>query len=236
MRRRLLTVPTLLLGLLSGCGEDPPAPAAGIPAEHLDEVARRFNQGIGLMERFQPEAAVQSFEEVVGLAPGWTPGRLNLGIALLNVNDEPSRARAEAELGWVVEREPRNLTALYSLGMLLRHVDRPAEAQALFERVLEADPDDADAHYQLGILAQEDDPAAARLHLERTLELMPHHESACYRLAAPLREAGEPPRARPPLDRFRALHEAEARELAGMKDREKGPHAHLPPALHGDAA
>src|SRR4051812_14728813 len=42
------------------------------------------NRGIGLMEQFRYAEAVPAFEEVVRLAPGWLPGKINLGIALLN--------------------------------------------------------------------------------------------------------------------------------------------------------
>jgi tetratricopeptide (TPR) repeat protein len=211
-------------GLWMGCGTDT-SPSSSIPAEHLDSVAQDFNRGIALMERFQPAEAVLAFEEVVKQAPGWAPGHLNLGIALLNLNEQAAMVRAEAELQWVAKHEPENPYALYSLGVLLRHNDRGEEAKALFERVLLAAPGDPDAHYQLGILAQDTDVEQARFHLEQTLVALPHHQSACYRLAAILRKAGESHRAGELLDRFRTLKDANAGVEAGMKYGEMGRYA-----------
>ena len=67
---------------------------SAIPAEHLGRIADLFNQGVGLMDRYRPSEAVQAFEEVVRLAPDWTTGRLNLGIALLNSHlDLPGKVK-----------------------------------------------------------------------------------------------------------------------------------------------
>src|SRR5258708_1752309 len=57
--------------------------------------ATRANlRGIGLMDRFEYAAAAQAFREAVDLDPGWLPAQINLGIALLNVNDPGSLDRA----------------------------------------------------------------------------------------------------------------------------------------------
>jgi tetratricopeptide (TPR) repeat protein len=226
MNKILCLVLALSLGALSSCSDSSPADT-GIPGQHLDQVARKFNHGIGMMERYQPAEAVTAFKEVVRLAPDWAPGRLNLGIALLNRNDKEAFPQAEAELQWVVDHEPDNPYALFSLGMLLRYIDRSDEAEVLFERVLQVDPDDADAHYQLGVLKLDSDATGARLHLEQTLAQVPHHQSACYRLAALYRKAGEPEHARELLDRFRDLKDAEAGVTAGMKYGEMGRYANV---------
>src|SRR5438874_2550296 len=47
-------------------------------------VYRANNRGVGHMEQFRYDDAITAFEEVVKLAPDWWPGRVNLGIALLN--------------------------------------------------------------------------------------------------------------------------------------------------------
>ncbi len=225
MRSQTLCLLTLCAGAaFLSCGEEA-VPSASIPVEHLDSVARDFNRGIALMERFQPEQAALAFETVVSQAPGWAPGHFNLGIALLNVGEDSAIARAETELRWVVKQEPKNPYALYSLGVLLRHNENGDEAKTLFERVLEIDPEDPDVHYQLGILEQDGNPDLARTHLEQTLQKLPHHQSACYRLAALLRKAGEPERATELLNRFRTLKDANAGVEAGMKYGEMGRYA-----------
>ena len=70
-------------------------------------------------------------------------------------------------------------------------VGRLDEAKAEIETVLKLDPEDPDAHYQLGTLLAERDPAGAMRHLKKTLTKVPHHQSACYRLANLLRKSGD---------------------------------------------
>jgi len=214
-----------------------PAPASGTiegasPGE-IDRIVEHFNRGVGLMDRFQPVDAIKAFEEVVRLAPGWTTGRLNYGIALLNGQTDESYAGAEVELNRVIDEAPDNPYAHYALGMLLRHLTRFDEARVRFERVLVIDPDDPDAHYQLGILTADTEPEVAREHLERTLAAIPHHESACYRLQSLLREAGEPDAARAYLVRFRELKTTGAGVFSGMKYGEMGRYAEIVRAFPG---
>ena len=201
--------------------------AAGIPPAYLDRIVTLFNKGIALMEQYRPADAVKAFDEVVRLAPGWTKGRLNLAIALLNAQSEESYARAEIELKRVVAAAPDNPYGHYALGMLLKHLDRFDEAKARFERVLEIDPEDGDAHYQLGALLAAKDPEAARRHFEKTLEKIPHHESACYRLQKLLRQAGEEEKAQELLQRFQALKKSGAGVFAGTKYGEMGRYAEV---------
>jgi tetratricopeptide (TPR) repeat protein len=163
MRRVLRFFPLLLLVAVAGCGGgDAPSAFSSIPPGKADEVLAHFNRGIGLMDQYQPEQAVLAFEEVVRIAPDWTAGRLNLGIALLNTQGEGDDVRAEGVFREVIAADPDNPYAHYALGMLLRHFGRLDEARAEFERVLEIDPDDPDAHYQLGTLVIEDDPGGRK--------------------------------------------------------------------------
>ncbi len=211
----------------------PAAAIAGVPPQHIDRIVELFNKGVGLMERYQPVDAVHTFEEVVSLAPDWITGRLNYGIALLNGQTDEYYASAEVELKKVIAAAPDNPFAHYALGMLLRHLTRFDEAKAHFEQVLRIDPEDADAHYQVGILAADDDPVAARAHLEKTLEKIPHHESACYRLQALLMKAGEKDKAQQLIARFRALKGGGAGVFSGMKYGEMGRYADVVRAFPG---
>ena len=219
-----------ILSALAGCGDgdtEEPSTFAGLPPDRVDEIVRHFNRGMGLVDQYQPEQAVEAFEEVVRLAPDWTTGRLNLGIALLNTQGEGDDVRAEEEFRKVIAADPDNPTAHYALGMLLRHFSRLDEAKVEFERVLEIDPDDPDTHYQLGTLILDDDPAEARVHLEETLRQVPHHESACYRLQGLYRRAGDTEKARELLVRFRNLKAAGAGVVSGMKYGEMGRYAYV---------
>jgi len=241
MRRlAIVAVVLLLVPVWSGCSESETSPASEaspsesgesasrqIPAQHLERILELANKGIGHMDRYEAKAAVEAFDEVVRLAPGWTTGRLNLGLALLNTQSDEDNQRAEVELLRVIDEDPESLHGHYALGMLLTHQTRFDQARNRFERVLAIDPSDPDAHYRLGVLLIEDDPAAARAHLERTLAALPHHEAACYRLQGLLRAAGETERATELLSRYRTLNEAQAGVSVGMKYGEMGRYANV---------
>jgi len=228
-------------GPAGGSGGSRAAQGAIDPAL-IDRVIGPFNRGVALMDQFRPAEAAEAFAEVVRVAPEWITGRLDHGIALLNAQTDTSYARAEDELKWVIARAPDNPYAHYALGMLLKHLDRPDEARAQFEEVLRIDPDDADAHFQLGVLLVDRAPEEARRHLEATLERMPHHESAAYRLGTLLRRMDRPDSARRVLLRFQALKSAGAGVATGMKYGEMGRYAEIvrafeaPPAAAGDAS
>ncbi|EDN72604.1 hypothetical protein BGS_1162 [Beggiatoa sp. SS] len=75
-----------------------------------------------MMERYKPFDGVKEFEDAIRLAPDWITESLNLGIALLNTQNNADLLRAEQELRWVIERTPDNPYAHYALGMLFRHI------------------------------------------------------------------------------------------------------------------
>ena len=182
-----------------------------IPSELIDQIIGPFNKGVALMEQYKPVEAVKEFEEVVRLAPDWITGRLNLGIALLNAEDEnkivraKTFARAEEEFKWVIERTPDNPYAHYALGMLFRHLGLFDDAIAEFQTVLKIDPEDADAHYQIGFLMRNVDPVVAITHFEKTLAKKSHHEKAVINLQRLLMRTGEKQRAQEMLKRYHML-------------------------------
>jgi len=198
-----------------------------ISDELIEQIIEPFNRGVALMDQFRPVEAVAAFTEVVEKAPNWNAGHLNLGIALLNTQNDNDYIRAETELKRVSEQSPDNPYAHYALGMLFLHLSRQDEARARFEAVLKIDPDDSDAHYQLGSLLMEQDPNAAKKHLKKTLAAIPHHESACYRLQQTLRKLGEKEKAQELMIRFRALKESKSGLFSGMKYSEMGRYANI---------
>src|SRR5262245_13152224 len=84
------------------------------------------NTGVGHMEQFNYAKAASVFEEIVALAPDWTPGKINLGIALLNQGDGPTQdranlRRAESLFLEVLEREADNPYAHHCLGLIYNY-------------------------------------------------------------------------------------------------------------------
>src|SRR5262249_51518150 len=90
-------------------------------------VLKANNRGVGFMEKFQYDKAVAAFEEVVKMAPDWLPGRINLGIALLNLGGEKGGLKPKDN----------------------EHLQR---AVAWFQEILKDYPDDPHAHYCLGLI------------------------------------------------------------------------------------
>src|SRR5262249_20133076 len=85
------------------------------------EVLRINNQDVGLMEHFEFPEAAQTFQKVVQMAPGWTPAKINLAIALLNIADVKNIDRAIQIFEQVLSQEPENPYAHYNLGILLTY-------------------------------------------------------------------------------------------------------------------
>src|SRR5262245_7104021 len=93
-----------------------------------DAVLAANNRGVGLMEQYNYKDAVPAFEEVVRLAPRWTPGRINLGIALLNTADDANLKRARQLFNEILQKEPDNPYAHFCLGIMSQYEKDPEEA------------------------------------------------------------------------------------------------------------
>src|SRR5205807_2339930 len=115
---RAVVVACLLLLALAAAGAAAwwalrPSAKSNIAANRLkpDPIAaiQANNRGLGRMERFEYREAVADFEQVVGYAPDWLPGRINLGIALLNAtNVEQHLERATEMFEAMLKEEPNN--------------------------------------------------------------------------------------------------------------------------------
>jgi hypothetical protein len=174
----------------------------------MKAVLEANNQGVGLTEQFKYAEAAAAFEKVVTLAPDWMPGRINLGIALLNTNTAPNIARARELFDGVLRQEPENPYAHFCLGILLRHEGNPDEQEAAaahFEAVARLDPEDASAWYWLGSTLPPGSQRATEC-FRRANQLDPHLAGAVYQLAMALRQS-EPGRSAAALAEYRALHD-----------------------------
>ncbi len=150
-------------------------------------VYRANNRGIGLMESFEYQKAVGAFEEVVELAPDWIPGKINLGIALLNYTEgAPTDNRAIDLFEEVLKKEPNNPHAHFCLGILLRYRAVGKQAITHFEAVTQIDPTDARSWFELANLTEPDSDRRLE-YLERAFRLDPYLSGPIYGLAMELR-------------------------------------------------
>lgn len=180
------------------------------------------NQGVGLMEQFNYDSAVAIFEKVVALAPTWLPGRINLGIALLNAGGTSSPEalqRTRETFERVLRLDPDNRHAHHCLGVLLMYQKDAAEAIDHFKEVVRLDPRDASAWFFLGLLAEDAD--RRKECFEQALASDPYHIGALYQVAL-LRSRADPVKGKTMLAHYQALKDAEWGNPTAIKYGEMG--------------
>ncbi|HEV3121203.1 MAG TPA: tetratricopeptide repeat protein, partial [Isosphaeraceae bacterium] len=136
-----------------------------IPPDQLSPVMEAHLRGLGYMEQLKVYSkAVAEFRMVHQLAPGWIPGSINLAIALLNEagqkNEQAKKAGGGAAekpfeealslLDDVIARDPENLHAHFTRGIILEYTGQFPEAHREFKVVTERDPNDPHAWLKLG--------------------------------------------------------------------------------------
>jgi Tfp pilus assembly protein PilF len=180
-----------------------------------DESARSFpnavvveamNRGVGFMGQYRYDDAVQSFDEVLRLAPGLTEAQVNLAIARFNRNRKEDPDTASRELTAVLAREPGNLRALYFQAIVLQNVGRAEEAVPILEQVVRARPEDGAAWYLLGLCKQRlQQPAEAEF--RQAVRCRPYLYSAHYQLYQAARRTGDEAAAARHLELFQRLRD-----------------------------
>lgn len=170
------------------------------PAPDMTAVMEANSRGVGHMEQFKYDKAIEAFEEVRRLAPDWTPGRINLGIALLNEAGKinPSTPQQERRKKQLFQQAVTLFRAVlnddaterkwhtyahYCLGVIYSYLGRYDEAKAQLEKVLELDPHDAETWYQLGMAVSDADPRRAADCFEKAMKLDPNIGGAMYNWA-----------------------------------------------------
>jgi tetratricopeptide (TPR) repeat protein len=192
----------------------------------MTKVLAANSRGVGYMEQYKFEPAAAAFEETLKLAPDWTPGKINLGIALINVGNNPNapieeRARVRGRiLGLfreVLDREPDNPYANFNIGYVLLQWDGKMDvAQPYFQKVVEKDANDAFAWYWLGKCREvRSETAEAVGCYRRALQLDPYHNSALYQLQSVLRVLGQDEDAKRVMADFERLSQ---KDYLGLTD------------------
>lgn len=149
MRISRLLLPLLVASLLLACGDGGvDSVSGGAPS---DEALSAMNRGLAQLETFEYLPASVEFEQAVQAAPDWAAAKVNLSIALMNLQGKEEHARATKLLNQVLEREPLNPHANFMIGFMSRIDSRAEEAIPYFDRVLEVDPDDVGALFWKGM-------------------------------------------------------------------------------------
>jgi tetratricopeptide (TPR) repeat protein len=120
-----------------------------------------LNQGVQAFRSAQYAAAVQAFQRAVDLDPSSVTARLYLATAYMqqyvpgadsNENSEIA-ARAKEAFSRVLVDDPTNKVALASIASLNLNEKKWDDAQQWYEKLIAAEPTNADAYYSLGFTA-----------------------------------------------------------------------------------
>lgn len=161
------------------------------PEKKVDLVAasQANARGIGWIEHFEYTKATEAFDEAVKFAPEWVPGKINLGIALLNdagLDGDPIRKAAKFKRAIntfeeILKTDPKNPYALYCLGVIYQDQGQLPKALGFFEQVTQIDPNDAYAWLNRGKCRVDFSESKESLDcFEKALQLDPHLNAARY--------------------------------------------------------
>lgn len=105
-----------------------------------------FNRGAALVEQYKYSDAAEAFRSALKLKPGWTAAKFNLGIACFNMHGqreaEESLESARRAFEEVLAAEPKNLRAVFCLGLYYQYLGENEKALERFKTVYEADDQD----------------------------------------------------------------------------------------------
>jgi tetratricopeptide (TPR) repeat protein len=141
--------------VLVGCGKAPPPAAARSEAPAAAQRSE-LDRGVGLMGRFEFDAAREVFERLARGYPDWVEARLDLALATMNRQREGDEQAATEILRALAREHPDDARVAYVLGLLLLHGGAAKDAEPLLRKAAQADGSDAYARYFLGqsLLAQ----------------------------------------------------------------------------------
>jgi Tfp pilus assembly protein PilF len=205
MSRRVLAA-TFVSGLLLACGLGIGAGAFQAPTADREAAYRANNIGIGYLEQFDYDKAVEAFRKALAVDASLNIARLNLAIALFYANNADG---ALQEARNAAERMPESPHAHYLLGLIARSQNRTADAIAEFRLVLERDPSDVGAKVNLGqVYVQERNFDAALTLLREAIASEPFNVTAAYNLATALTRSGAQEEGRAAMERFQTLRDS----------------------------
>src|SRR5579859_3032762 len=188
----------LLMGLLMGAliakaapGHDDVARRAGVLffgialvfggalwLHHAHAYILHAAKGQWLLSENNTKQAIAELQTAIRQRPNYPAAHFELARAYAFNHDF---ANAEVEFKRVVELDPRDENALYSLGYTELELKRPGEARAAFGQMLKVNPKSADAHFGLeAVFSFENQYSAALGEYQKTAELEPEYEGLYY--------------------------------------------------------
>ena len=144
------------------------------------DVLIHFNQGVDLYRQKDYGKAIQAYQKVTELDPGYAEAYNNLGIIYQETGDFD---RALSAYQKAIESNPRYEKALNNLGVILFLKGRYEESIQAFQKALAINAGNIESHINLGILFKKQgqvDQAIASYH--RALAINPVYAEAHYNM------------------------------------------------------
>ena len=159
-------------------------------AQDNPERAREvYERALKLEQQGNPPAALSLFWEAAGLAPRDPDIQFHLGEALDRIGALDAAIDAYRQ---ALAARPRFREASNGLILTLVKAGRGPEAHERARALVNASPQDPDAHFTLGLALSEQDVDEAIKSFRRVLDLAPRHALARYNLALVLKRADRP--------------------------------------------
>ncbi|MEJ7862428.1 MAG: FG-GAP-like repeat-containing protein [Pyrinomonadaceae bacterium] len=197
--------------------------AKQVSAAEREDAYRANNLGAAQLEQFNHAAGAAAFRRALEANPQLTMARVNLAIALFNLQDLDV-ARREAEI--VTSAEPERPQPHYILGLIAKNQNRTEDAIASLKKVLTIDPNDVGANVNLGqiYVSQRKFPEAIQA-FRLALDAEPYNATAMYTLATALLRNNAREEGQSLMTRFQALRQTGAATNIGQNYLEQGRYA-----------
>lgn len=130
-------------------------------AQDVTESRNWVNIGVQAFRNAQYPEAIRDFQKAVELDPSFVTARLYLATAYMQQyvpgadtpENRETAANAEDNFRRVLAQDPANRVALNSIASLNLNQKKWDDAQQWYEKLIAADPSNADAYYSLGFIA-----------------------------------------------------------------------------------
>jgi tetratricopeptide (TPR) repeat protein len=148
---RPLVVLTLLALALPVCAQD---------VAHSQAATAALVDGVEAFKAGHYEEATLDFQSAVDTEPNWRTARVYLGTALsyqvvpnLDTPENVAMAgRALNQFNQLLATDPQDLDALRQVASIQRNIKRFDDALATERTIIAIDPNDAEAHYTIGVI------------------------------------------------------------------------------------
>jgi tetratricopeptide (TPR) repeat protein len=139
-----------------------------------------YNIGAASAQKKDYDKAVEAYNKSIEIKP--TPeaynGLANVYNAQRKFDEATAASKKATELASVAGGPTGSPDAMYNQGVILFNQGKAADAKPLFESVVQAQPNNADAHYMLGMTMAGTEPAKAVTEFETYLKLAPTGKNA----------------------------------------------------------